>query len=201
MFNEEERHRMWKNPRGRILRAAVAIAIGVSAAMVTLDARSAQTFTATAAVQSPNGNASMPVTITIDRFVSDADRERILGLIKANDREGTKKALAALDDIGSIELAQRKTPIKFAYERPSGGGRLITIVTAQPIMFVGGAAPDAGPREGFDLALALLVLDGQDTGHGELAPAAKVKVDDSGAVVTDDYGKEMIRLTGIAKAK
>ncbi len=200
MFNQQVRTGMWKNPRGPILRAA-ATAIVVAAAIVNPAAQSAQKFTATAAVQSPKGSASMPVTITIDRFVSDADRDRILGLIKANDREGTKKALAAMDDIGSIGVAQRQTPIKFAYERPSGGGRLITIVTAEPIMFLGGAAPDAPPREGFDLALALLVLDGQDSGTGELAPAAKVKVDDSGAVVTDDYGKEMIHLTGIAKAK
>jgi hypothetical protein len=200
MFNRQARNGMWKNLRGPILRAA-ATAIGVAAAIVNPAAQSAQKFTATAAVQSPKGTASMPVTITIDRFVSDADRDRILGLIKANDREGTKKALAAMDDIGSIAVAQRQTPIKFAYERPSGGGRLITIVTSEPILFLGGAAPDAPSREGFDLALALLVLDGQDSGSGELAPAAKVKVDDSGAVVTDDYGKEMIHLTGIAKAK
>jgi hypothetical protein len=200
MFNRQVRNGMWKNLRGPILRAA-ATAIGVAAAIVNPAAQSAQKFTATAAVQSPKGTASMPVTITIDRFVSDADRDRILGLIKANDREGTKKALAAMDDIGSIAVSQRETPIKFAYERPSGGGRLITIVTAEPILFLGGAAPDAPSREGFDLALALLVLDGQDSGSGELAPAAKVKVDDSGAVVTDDYGKEMIHLTGIAKAK
>jgi hypothetical protein len=179
---------------------AAAIAILLGGLNVTAQ-QSGETFTATATVKSPTASASAPVTIRVEKFVSDADRDRIMATIKAGDGAATRAALAAMPDIGFIELAKRRTPVKYAYARSTGGGRLLTVVTAQPILFLGGAAPDAKPKAGFDLALALLILDGNNTGDGELAPAVKLKMDNAGAIVTDEYGSEVIRLTGIAKAK
>ena len=183
--------------RTRMTAAAIALmtSMGVSAASAT------ETFTATASIKSPQANASAPVTIRIDRLVSDADRERIIAVVKGNDAAKTRAALTAMEDIGSIELNQQRTPIKYAYATPSGGGRLITVVTATPLLFAGGAAPDAKPREGFDLALAVLVVDATGKGEGELAPAAKLKTNAQGAMVTEDYGRETIHLTGISKVK
>ncbi len=158
------------------------------------------TFTATATVSAPGKKASVPVTIHIDRFITDADRDTVVAAVKANDQPGTTKALAALPDLGYITLGEKRTPIKYAYARSTGSGRLITVVTAQPIFFIGGSDKNAKPKQGYDLALALLVLDGNDTGDGELAPAVKVKVD-NGAIVTDDYGSEKVRLVKVAKAQ
>jgi len=176
------------------------MAVGMLAAA---DARAMQpggeTFSAKASVKSPAGTAAVPVTIRIDRFVSDADRDRILAVVKGNDPAATQRALESAADIGYIEVATRRTPIKYAYARATGEGRLLTVVTARPVAFVGGAAPDAKPKAGFELALALLILDGQGRGDGEIAPAARVKTDTSGALVTDDYAHETVRLTGIAR--
>jgi hypothetical protein len=158
------------------------------------------TFTATATVSAPSKKASVPVTIHIDRFITDADRDTVVAAVKANDQPGTTKALAALPDLGYITLGEKRTPIKYAYARSTGSGRLITVVTAQPIFFIGGSEKNAKPKQGYDLALALLVLDGNDTGDGELAPAVRVKVD-NGAIVTDDYGSEKVRLVKVAKAQ
>jgi len=161
----------------------------------------AETFTATASVKAAAAKGSAPVTIHITRYVSEAERQKVQDAVKANDSKATHAALAALPDAGYIELAKRKTPLKYAYARPTSGGRLVTVIATQPIMFVGGSAPDAKPKEGFDLALALLVLDEKGGGEGELAPAAKVKMDTAGAIVVDGYGAEAVRLVGIAKAK
>jgi len=175
--------------------------LGVLIAIAGLSAQGAgETFTATATVNSPAKKASVPVTIHIDHYMADADRDKVIAALKTNDSAATARAVASLPDIGYISLAEKKTPIKYAYARPTGGGRLVTVVTAKPIFFVGGSKPGAKPKKGFDLALALLVLDGQDTGDGELAPAVKVKLD-NGAVVTDEYGSEVVRLVKIAKAK
>ena len=177
----------------------MAIALAMSLPMA---ARSTgETFTATAAVKSPSGSGSMPVKIGIDRFVSETDRSAVMELVKAGDRTATRKALAGMADIGFIELGTKRTPLKYAYARPTGAGRLITVLTAEPILFLGAGRPDAKPKEGYDLALALLVLDGSDKGDGELAPAARIKVDDKGAIVTEEYGREVVRLTNIAKVK
>jgi hypothetical protein len=178
-----------------------ALAIGLLIAGGRAAAQSGETFSATASIKSPAGNAALPVTIRIDRFVSDAARQRILKVIDSKDASATHQALAAMEDIGFIEIAKRRTPIKYAFPSPSGAGRVITIATATPVAFVGGAAPDAKPREGFDLALAFLVLNEQGTGDGELVPAAKVKRSDTGGLATDQYSGEVVRLTQVAKAK
>ena len=178
-----------------------AAAIALMPALVASAASVAETFTATASIKSPQANASAPVTINIDRLVSDADRERIIAVVKGNDAAATRAALTAMEDIGSIELGKQRTPIKYAYATPSGGGRLITVLTAAPVLFAGGSLPDAKPREGFDLALAVLVVDATGKGEGELAPAAKIKTNAQGAIVTEDYGREVIHLTGVSKVK
>jgi hypothetical protein len=132
--------------------------------------------------------------------VSDADRAKVAAAVKSNEAGATRKALEAAPDLGYIAIGDRRTPIKYAAARPTGGGRLITVVTAKPVAFLGAAAPDAKPKEGYDLAVALLTLDGKGAGEGELVPAAKVKLNADGALQTEDYGKEVVRLTGITRA-
>jgi hypothetical protein len=78
---------------------------------------------------------------------------------------------------------------------------LITVVTNHAIVHLGADLPDAKPKAGFDLAFALLVLDGADKGDGEFAPAAKITMDKNGAIVTEDYGPATVHLTGVGKAK
>jgi hypothetical protein len=106
-----------------------------------------------------------------------------------------------MKDAGTIEVGQRKTAIKYAYSRPTGDGRLVTVITAEPIVFLGAGLPEAKPKAGHDVAAALLVLDGSGAGHGELAPAATIKTNESGAVVVDDYGDAKVWLKDVAKAK
>jgi hypothetical protein len=183
--------------RGLVTAAALLVAMTT---VLTLHAQTQPlTFTATASVKTASGTVTAPVTITIDRFTAAADRDRLVPLVKANDAAGTRKALAAMDDIGFIQVRDRRTPIKYAYARSVGGGRMITVVSAQPIVHLGGDAPNAKPKAGYDLALALLVLDAADTGTGELAPAVSLKVNESGAIETKDYGSEVVRLAGVKK--
>jgi hypothetical protein len=162
---------------------------------------SAETYTATASVTSPTAKAAVKMTIRIDRFTSDAERDPILAVVKGNDPKATQRALNAAPDIGYIEVGKRRTAVKYAYARATGDGRLLTVVTARPVAFVGGSVPGAKPGAGFELAIALLILDRQDKGDGEIAPAARVKMNDTGALVTDDYAHETVRLTGIARVK
>jgi hypothetical protein len=164
-------------------------------------AQSGETFTATASVTSPAVNKSAPILIRIERYLTDAERTKVVDVAKKNDVAATRKMLASMPDLGFIEVGGKRTPVKYAYTRPVAGGRLVTAVTADAILHLGSSMPDAKPKAGFDLALALLVLDAKDTGEGEFAPAAKIKANDQGAVVVDDYGSDLVRLTGISKSK
>lgn len=181
-------------------RGLLAIAAGTLVMAAHVAAQPALTFTAMASVKTPSASGSRPVTIRIDRFVPDADRDALLATVKAHKPGETLRALTSREDIGYIQVGDKRVPIKFAYARPVGDGRMITVMTAQPILFFS-ADGKTKPKEGFDLGLALLVLDARDTGEGELAPAAKVAINKDGAIVTEEYGSEMVRLEKIARVK
>jgi hypothetical protein len=158
-----------------------------------------ETFTADATVaRGTGGNASAKLTAVIQTFATDAERD---ALIAAVGKGGTaaRDLLARGKDVGSIQVGATKTAVKYAYQRSTGAGRLITLVTAQPIHFVGGDLPGAKPKAGYDLGLVLLDVDPSKPGHGEVAPAAKVKVDAQKAIVTEDYGAEVVRLSNVVR--
>jgi hypothetical protein len=178
----------------------------LAAALLTPAARllakfDGERFTATASMKADKAAHHAPVTFQIDHFVSDADRDKFMAIVKHHKTTEIHDALAAMPDIGVIETSGTKTPIKYAYATPSGGGRLITLITSSPVKHIGGDLPDAKPKKGYDLAVAFLILDGSDTGDGEFAMATKVNVNASGAIVTEDYSPATVHLTGIAKAK
>jgi len=131
---------------------------------------------------------------------SSADGRTAWNAVKSNGTSGAWAALKTRDDAGSIQLGGRQPiPIKYAYSRPSETGRLITLVAVEPLYFIGAGAPDAKSKIGHDLAVVLLDLDASGLGHGELAPAATVRVDAHQAIVTEDYGAEVVRLSKVAR--
>ena len=162
-------------------------------------AQSSETFTADASVARANGTkASAKLTAVVQSFSTDAERD---ALVAAVGKGGTaaRDLLASRRAVGSIQVGQKQVPVKYAYARPTGSGRLITLVTAEPIHFVGGDLPDAKPKAGYDLGLVLLDVSPAKPGQGEVAPAAKVRVDAQKAIVTDDYGAEVVRLSNVVR--
>ena len=151
----------------------------------------AETITATAQAKTAGGtSASAPLTVTLDRLSSEAERQQVMTALK--NKDGSASVRALLDTwkpIGSVRLGGTDTPVKYAFARPTGGGRLLTVVTGAAIAFVGAGLPSAPPRTGFDLGLVLLDVPSSGAGSGELAPAAKLALNAQGALVTEDYGK------------
>jgi len=157
------------------------------------------TITATATVKTAAGaSATAPVTITIKRFSTDAERNELIAAIKSGGTAAARDLLAKREAIGTLALGPKSTPIKFAFARAMGADRLITAATSEPVLFLGAGTSEAKPKAGYDVALILLQVPASGTGTGELSPAAKIKVDEQGAVVTEDYGAEVVRLTNIA---
>ena len=176
--------------------------LGVIAA-ISLDplvrAQAAETITATASVKTAAGAAAtLPVTVRIDRFWTDGERDQLLESLKKGGTAGVRTALASKDAIGSLQVGKTDTPIKYAYARLTGQGRLITVITDSPIAYLGAGLPGAPATKGFDLGLVLLNVPLWGPGNGELAPAATVRMDEQGALVTDDYGAEVVRLSEVA---
>ncbi|HEX5108564.1 MAG TPA: hypothetical protein VFV95_08965 [Vicinamibacterales bacterium] len=159
-----------------------------------------ETFSGTASLKTAGGvNANAPVTITIDRFATDADQAALVAAAKSGGT-AARDWLAKRADAGSLQVGGRKMPIKYAYVRKTAGGRLITVATAEPIALVGAGLPDAKSSAGFDLGFVLLDMPASGAGQGELSPAAKVSVNQQGAIVTEDFNKAgVVHVSNIVK--
>jgi hypothetical protein len=181
------------------LRMKCSMVLGALACVVTV-AAAAETFTATATVKTAGtSGATAPVTVTVDRTMSQAEADKLLAAFKSGGAAGLRKALQGVKPTGSIQLgAGPATPTRLAVERQTDKGRLITMVSDTPILHLGAGLPDAKPKEGFDFAVLDLEL-GSGGGSGMLTPAAKVTVK-GGAFVVEGYSTEPLHLTAV-KAK
>jgi hypothetical protein len=176
------------------------LALAAWASAQTPQAR--EVFNATATVATAGGaTASVPVTVTVDRKMSQSETDAVVAAFKTGGVAALRKALEGIKPTGSVRLGKgTPTVTRITIERPTDKGRLLTVVSDKPLSFVGAAKPDAKPREGYDLAVIDIEVDANGSGSGTMAPAAKVTVKD-GAFVVDDYGGELVRLTGVSRSK
>jgi hypothetical protein len=161
----------------------------------------AETFTATATVKTAGGaTATAPVTVAVDRIATQQEADAVLAAFKSGGAAGLHKALKGMKPTGSIALGGGPaTPTRFAIERQTDKGRLITMVTDAPILHLGKGLPDAKPTQGYDFAVLDLVV-AAGGGTGVLTPAAKVTVK-GGAVVVEGYSTEPLQLTSVKASK
>ena len=110
----------------------------VIAATVLVPAQStqsrAETFTATASVKRGAASVKAPLTVTITRYGTEAERDAVMNAIQKHGSDGARSVLSGMSDAGFIQLGDQRTAIKFAGQRPTGSGRLVTVVTAEPII-------------------------------------------------------------------
>jgi hypothetical protein len=179
--------------------AAVPLLAIAAAATGALAQTVPDAFSATAWV-SGGATATAPVAVSVTRYGSAAERDALLHALRAGGTPAARALLATMHDAGSIQVGGRTTAIKFAAHRPLESGELITLLTAEPIAFVGGGRPDARPRAGYDVAVAFLTMQ-NGRGMGELVPAAKIEVDASGALRTEDYGSTVVWLNAVTRIR
>ena len=175
------------------------LAVVAAATVDDLSAQAAATYAATANVKTAGGaSVSAPVTITVTRWTTDAERAKVIAALKTGGT-GLKTALEAMPSAGTLEVGGRTTTLRFARTLTTSGGKLVTLVASEPIVYLGAGAPEAKPKSGYDFAFATFEVDAAGKGTaGDLAPAAKLKHGQNDAVVVDDYGAEAVRLTGIS---
>jgi len=157
----------------------------------------AETLKAVATVKTAGGTtATTPVSVTIDRTTPQQEADTLAAAFKASGADGVRKALKGMAPTGSVRIGDgATTPTRMTLERTTDKGRLLTILTDTPLLFVGAAKPGAKPTAGYDFAVLDLEIAGAGTGSGTLAPAARIALK-GGAFVVEDYGAtELVRLT------
>jgi hypothetical protein len=159
-----------------------------------------ETFTATAQALGRNAGASAQVTIQIDQYTSESDRVAIQEALRVGGYQGFLPALRSAPQVGWVEMNGRKSLVRWARQQPADKGRTITIVTESPLAFVGGAAVDARPRKGYEVAVIRLDVDQIGLGTGSMAAAARVRPGGPTGVQIDDYAENPLKLVTVRKS-
>ena len=111
------------------------------------------------------------------------------------------ESLDGVPPTGSVKIGNGNAVTgRMAIERVTDKGRLVTLVTLEPIVFVGAGAPNAKAKEAYDFGVVDLEVDANGKGTGVLSPAAKIKVHE-GAFVVEDYASDLVQLKEVTKVK
>jgi len=148
-------------------------------------------------ISAGGGTNAGPVDITIDRWTTDAERDRLVGVVKEKGADGLLGAIRKMDEIGHIQSGgSLGYPLRFAREVPlSGGGRRIIIGTDRRMSFLEVREQPRSVDYPFMVVDIRLNADGK--GVGKLMPLAKINTDVDHIVEIENYASEPVRLTSV----
>jgi len=158
------------------------------------------------AINLNSGPATSVIDFTITRWSTDAERQRLLVLIKP-EREALKaneelqRELQKLAKVGYI-----RTPTSLAwdlhYARQSpleNGGRRIVLATDRPIGFR--EAANQARTMDYPISIVEIQLDQNDKGVGKILAGTRLFIDKDNNLVLENYGQQPIRFNEIRKVK
>ena len=180
------------------------IALMIVAAVVSAHRASAQevplTLEAVAVslgdISRPSGTASM--TIQIDRWSSDEDRNRLKDTVVEKGGDQLLKALQKTKPVGRLAVSgSLGWDIHYAHQVAlAGGGRRIVFATDRPMSF---AERAGGTRSrDYEYLVGEVRLGPDGKGQGTLVPRANVRYDDENRTLTiENYDTQPVRLTNV----
>jgi hypothetical protein len=182
----------------KTLRSASIGAFVLLAFTPALRAQTTETMAGTASATAKDGKTvSIPVSVVINHAATNDERDALVRAVKTGGSEAARTLLSTRDAVGMLQLGGRSTPVKYVYVRSTGSGRLITVITSEQIPTPAPRGPQSRPPS---IGLLLIELPDSAPGHGELMMAAKVRVDEQGAIVTDTYDPaDVMMLSNISR--
>lgn len=180
----------------------IVLVLGVRAWAGVQTASQPEVFTGTAQAKNPTGAVSGTLEVRLRRVTPDFDRKAVETALKEGGYPRFLTAIRNAPEVGQLVLAGgAPLSIRYANERVDGGGRRLLLVTDKPAYFVGGGRADASvaARQGFEVAVIEIRIDGRGAGTGSMAAAARVRPDGDGGVLLDDFAEQLITLTDLAR--
>jgi hypothetical protein len=146
------------------------------------------------------GEAPIDLTMNVDRWSSPEESERLIRVL-VEEGPDSRRAQRRGADAGSIvPPGDSRWPVwrihvASSAPRPSGG-RVVTLVTDQPLLFAAGWTGSPSLRE---VAILELLLDAQGRGEGTLIPRLSLTVTGSGRVdgSRPRHARRPLRLVGV----
>jgi hypothetical protein len=190
----------------RLSRAAFAVGVAAfllaPAAPQTLHAQAAVARYSALAVDmgGPVGRSSTTVNITVNRWSTDADRQKLVDTLLEKGPEHLLDTLQNMPRIGSISATGSVGfDVRYARRTPlAAGGARIVLVTDRPITFREAWVHDRSMD--YPFTLVEMHLDRNGKGEGKLSLATKIIVDrDTKAVTLENYTVQPVLLTAVTR--
>lgn len=156
-----------------------------------------EAFRAKAKLTTEAGGADALVRIEIDQYTPEGNLKTMEEALQANGSAAFLDALRRAPVAGRFRMGDQTFTIRWARQRPTPSGRVISLVTDSPVYFVGGGLPGAKPRSGFDVAVVQLNMDSSGVGEGSLAAAARVKPGGPTGVDVEEYAGTPLKLVSV----
>jgi hypothetical protein len=156
-------------------------------------------ITATVIANNELGSGLGTVQIRINRWSTDADRTRLITILRESGPQALLKELQKMPSVGTI-----RTPnsvgydLHYARQTPVGDGRRIVIATDRPISYA--EATYQGRTLDYPFTLLQMQLDSQGKGTGTMSYATKIVANDD-MIELEDLASAPFRLTNIEAKK
>ena len=173
---------------------------GVAGAQIASSALPAR-FTAVAVNVSTVGrNGATPVDITINRWTSDPERDRLVTMFKEKGSKALLEELQKMKPVGTISTpGSVGYDFRYAQQLPGAdGGRRIVLATDRPISFW--EASNQPRSVDYPFLLIELRLNKNSEGEGKLSFATKLSLNDN-VLVIEDYANQPVMLNEIKEKK
>jgi len=144
------------------------------------------------------GRNSTTVDIVVNRWSSDADRDRLVNILQQKGQDALLEALQRMPVVGYINTpGSLRYDLHFARQRPDPeGGQTIVIATDRYI--TGWEAINRPRTIDYPFTLIQLHIDRDGTGVGKLSIATKITAKGD-TIELENFSSEPVRLTQVKK--
>jgi hypothetical protein len=141
------------------------------------------------------------VEITLDRWSSKAEQERLMAAMRSKRAGKTLDVLRDLKPVGRIQFDNNLGyDLRLATQESTGDGRKVTLVTDRPMTFW--EAWNQPRSSEYPFTFIELTLDASGHGSGRMMPAVRISVSDNGKYVfLENYDIQSVRLNDVEAEK
>ena len=150
-------------------------------------------------LNAPGGMRSMPVSIIVKRWSTDAEKQHLIEALKNGGQDALMDAMSKMD-VATVSIGGRLgNSVAFATFMDLPGGRKVRLATNRPITF---AEARRGTRSmDYPLGALEFTLDEKGRGEGILIEAAKIELSPEGEITVTTLPTNIApqRLVGVKR--
>jgi hypothetical protein len=140
---------------------------------------------------------SFGLTIYVTGWTTDQQVQDYISVLKEKGPDGLVSAMEKASDVGRLSpTGFVGSSFRYARYRPTANGGLhIVMVTNRPMSF--GELYRGNRSTTYQFGIAVLDVDKNGKGTGQLAPVCKIKFNKKGELEIENYGQKPFRLANI----